>query len=75
MKTLSTDLETFSSQPPLQKTGVYRYMESPDFEILLFAYSMNGDPVQQIDLTCGHRRSPLALDGGKMAQVGLQHQF
>ena len=36
-------------------------MESPDFEILLFAYSVNGDPVQQIDLTCGHRRSPLSL--------------
>ena len=54
MQTLSIDLETFSSQP-LQKTGVYRYVESPDFEILLFAYSMDGGPVQQIDLACGEK--------------------
>ena len=54
MQTLSIDLETFSSQP-LQKTGVYRYVESPDFEILLFAYSVDGGPVQQIDLACGEK--------------------
>lgn len=54
MQTLSIDLETFSSQP-LQKTGVYRYVESPDFEILLFAYSVDGDPVEQIDLACGEK--------------------
>ena len=54
MQTLSIDLETFSSQP-LQKTGVYRYIESPDFEILLFAYSVDGGPVQQIDLACGEK--------------------
>ena len=52
MKTLSIDLETYSDQP-LQKTGVYRYVESPDFEILLFAYSVDGGPVRQIDLACG----------------------
>lgn len=54
MQTLSIDLETFSSQP-LQKTGVYRYVESPDFEILLFAYRVDGGPVQQIDLACGEK--------------------
>ena len=54
MQTLSIDLETFSSQP-LQKTGVYRYIESPDFEILLFAYSVDGGPVRQIDLACGEK--------------------
>lgn len=54
MQTLSIDLETFSSQP-LAKTGVYRYVESPDFEILLFAYSVDGGPVRQIDLACGEK--------------------
>ena len=54
MQTLSIDLETYSDQP-LQKTGVYRYVESPDFEILLFAYSVDGGPVQQIDLACGEK--------------------
>ena len=54
MQTLSIDLETYSNQP-LAKTGVYRYVESPDFEILLFAYSVDGGPVQQIDLACGEK--------------------
>ena len=51
MQTLSINLETYSDQP-LAKTGVYRYVESPDFEILLFAYSVDGGPVRQIDLAC-----------------------
>lgn len=54
MQTLSIDLETYSDQS-LAKTGVYRYVESPDFEILLFAYSVDGGPVQQIDLACGEK--------------------
>lgn len=54
MQTLSIDLETYSDQP-LAKTGVYRYVESPNFEILLFAYSEDGGPVQQIDLACGEK--------------------
>ena len=54
MQTLSIDLETYSDQP-LAKTGVYRYVESPDFEILLFAYSVDGGPVQQIDIACGEK--------------------
>ena len=54
MQTLSIDLETYSDQP-LAKTGVYRYVESPDFEILLFAYSVDGGPVLQIDLACGEK--------------------
>ena len=54
MQTLSIDLETYSDQP-LAKTGVYRYVESPAFEILLFAYSVDGGSVQQIDLACGEK--------------------
>lgn len=52
MKTLSIDLESYSSVH-LQKSGVYRYVESDDFEILLFAYSVDGGPVEVIDLADG----------------------
>ncbi|MDS1028914.1 DNA polymerase [Bacillota bacterium LX-D] len=54
MKTLSIDIETYSSAP-LSKCGVYKYVEAPDFEILLFGYSADGDPVQVIDLACGEK--------------------
>ena len=54
MKTLSIDIETYSDQP-LKKTGVYRYVESPVFEILLFSYSVDGAPVQIVDLACGEK--------------------
>ena len=52
MKTLSIDIETFSSTN-LADSGVYRYASSPDFEILLFGYSVDGGPVQVIDLASG----------------------
>lgn len=54
MQTLSIDIETYSDVP-LQKSGVYRYVESPNFEILLFAYSIDSGPVQVIDLACGEK--------------------
>ncbi|MTI56132.1 DNA polymerase [Geosporobacter ferrireducens] len=50
MPILQIDLETYSSVD-LTKCGVYRYVEAPDFEILLFAYAYDDDPVQVIDLT------------------------
>jgi len=52
MRTLSLDLETYSSAD-LNKTGVYRYVESPDFSILLFGYSVDDGDVQVIDLASG----------------------
>ena len=52
IKTLSLDLETYSSVD-LAKCGVYKYAESPDFEILLFAYSINEGAVQVVDIACG----------------------
>ena len=49
---LSIDLETYSSVP-IAKAGAYKYVQSPDFEILLFAYSVDGEPVQIVDLAQG----------------------
>lgn len=51
-KELHIDIESFSSAD-INRTGVYRYAESPDFEILLFGYSFDGEPVKVIDLACG----------------------
>ena len=52
MKSLSIDLETFSDVD-LNKSGVYRYTESPAFEILLFGFARDNDPVTVLDLTAG----------------------
>jgi len=49
---LSLDIETFSSVD-LSKAGVYRYAESPDFQILLIGYSLDGGPVSVADLASG----------------------
>lgn len=54
MKSLSIDIETYSSVS-LPKSGVYRYVEAPDFEILLFGYSVDGTAVQVVDLACGEK--------------------
>ena len=54
MKNLEIDIETFSSAN-LQKSGVYRYVEAPDFEILLFGYSVDGGEVKVIDLASGEK--------------------
>ena len=52
MKRLSIDLETYSSVD-LVKSGVYKYAESEDFEILLFAYSIDDGEVKVVDLASG----------------------
>lgn len=52
MRNLEIDIETYSSVS-LQKCGVYKYAESPDFEILLFGYSIDGGDVSVIDLASG----------------------
>ena len=61
MRTLSIDIETYSDVP-LQKSGVYRYCESPNFEILLFGYSADSGPVQVVDLACGEKIPADVLD-------------
>lgn len=52
MKTLGIDIETYSSYD-LKTCGVYRYVEAPDWAILLFAYAVDGGPVQCVDLASG----------------------
>lgn len=52
MKTISIDIETYSSVN-LTKSGVYKYCEADDFEILLFAYSVDGGEVKVVDLAMG----------------------
>ena len=49
MRTLNTDIETFSSVD-IEKSGAYKYAMSDDFQILLFAYSIDGQDVKIIDL-------------------------
>ena len=52
MKRIEIDIETFSSTD-LSKAGVYKYSESDDFGILLFAYSIDGGEVIVADFTAG----------------------
>lgn len=54
IKTLSIDLETFSDVD-LSKCGVYKYSESPNFEILLFGVSVNGGDVEVYDIVNGEK--------------------
>ena len=60
MKTLSLDLETYSSVD-LGKSSVYRYVESPDFGILLLGYSIDGGEVQVVDLAQGEPIPPAVI--------------
>lgn len=61
IKELSIDLETYSDVD-IKKCGVYKYAESDSFEILLFAYAVNGGDVQVIDLARGEKIPEEILD-------------
>ena len=52
MKRLGIDIETFSSRE-IKDVGVYAYADAPDFEVMLFAYKADDDPVKIIDLAQG----------------------
>ncbi|MBQ7249275.1 MAG: hypothetical protein IJS21_04525, partial [Deltaproteobacteria bacterium] len=52
IRTLSIDIESRSSID-LGKCGIYRYAESPDFDILLFGYAVDGGEIHVVDLACG----------------------
>lgn len=52
MHTISIDIETFSSNE-LSKCGVYKYVQAPDFDILLFGYAVDGGAVKIVDFAMG----------------------
>lgn len=57
---LSIDIETYSDID-IKKAGLYRYVQSPAFQILLFAYSFNGGPVQIVDMAQGEQIPPQVI--------------
>ena len=74
---MGLDLETYSSAP-LPKCGVYRYCDAPDFEILLFSYAFDDEPVQTIDLACGEtlpKEVISALEDPGIIKVAYNAQF
>lgn len=77
MHTLAIDIETFSSVD-IQKCGMYKYLESPDFEIMLFAYKVDDQPVKVIDLM-DMEDIPMhimnALDDEKVTKKAWNAQF
>ena len=74
---MGIDIETYSSAP-LPRCGVYRYCDAPDFEILLFSYAFDDEPVQTIDLASGETL-PLevisALEDPGIIKVAYNAQF
>lgn len=61
MNSISIDIETFSSND-LSKCGVYKYVEAPDFDILLFGYAVDGGEVIVVDLAAGEEIPVEILD-------------
>ena len=61
MSLLAIDIETFSDVD-LPKCGVYAYSDSPQFEILLFAYAFDDEPTTVVDLACGERLPDRVLE-------------
>lgn len=77
MKTLNIDIETYSSYD-LKKVGVYKYCEAPDFEILIFAYSVDGQPTKTVELANGEFIPPEiieALVNPKVLKKAFNAQF
>jgi len=74
---IGIDIETYSPES-IADCGVYRYAEHPDFEILLFAYSVNGGPVRIVDLAQGEEIPPsiiLALTNPKVKKTAFNATF
>lgn len=77
MKSIEIDVETYSDVD-LSKCGVYRYVESPNFEILLFGYSVDGGDVKVVDLASGEKlpeKIVAALVDDKIAKWAFNATF
>lgn len=77
MKQISIDIETYSSTN-LNQTGVYRYADSDDFELLLFGYATDFGPVKVVDLTQGEKipaQIIKALDNPNIIKSAFNAQF
>lgn len=77
MKTLSIDIETYSSAD-LSRTGVYKYCEAPDFDILLFGYAVDGSTVHVVDLAQDEQIPPeiiAALSDERVIKTAFNAQF
>ena len=72
-KHLSIDIETKSSVD-IGKAGLYRYAQSPDFGILLFAYQVDNLPVEIVDLTAGER-IPLNIQNALRDPGVVKHAY
>ena len=57
---LNIDIETYSDVD-IKTAGLYKYAQSPAFEVLLFGYSLNGGPRIVVDLTAGETIHPFVL--------------
>ena len=73
MRHLSIDIETYSSVD-IGKAGAYKYALSPDFEILLIAWALDGGPVQLVDLARGET-PPLELIHALYDPGALKHAY
>jgi DNA polymerase len=70
---LSIDIETFSSAD-IRKAGAYKYIQSEDFEILLFAFSFDGEPVQIVDLFSGEKIPGAIIDALRNPYI-IKHAY
>lgn len=73
MNRISIDIETYSSVD-IGKSGLYKYVQSPDFQILLFAYSVDGFPVNVVDLLSGEK-IPEGIMNALRDPVVLKHAY
>lgn len=77
MTTLNVDIETYSDIS-LTDCGVYKYVDSPEFKILLFAYAFNQDPVEVVDLANGEQlpeKVAAALTDHRIIKTAFNAQF
>ena len=73
MKHLSIDIETFSGVD-IKKSGLYKYVQSPDFQILLFAYKIDDEPVKIVDLT-KYEEIPFDIKVALLSDKVIKHAY